>query len=224
MLGGQRVRFAIAGVEAGTSTAGHRFLGKSRIPVKGLAVALHLDPPFRGSVALGQRAANFVECPYWRAVDRHHTVAGLHPGDGGGPLGQHLHAGGGQIGKAVCRVQRRDQKEGEHVIHARAGRDDKEPAPRGLVGVGPLVGRVLRGGIVGCEAGDAAVAAQRKRTQAIVGVAVAKAGDARAEPERKDLYPHPEQTGEREVTRFVYGDEDAQPDGGQQDGNHGRAV
>ena len=36
--------------------------------------------------------------------------------------------------------------------------------------------------------------------------------------------PHPEQTGEREVTRFVYGDEDAQPDGGQQDGNHGRAV
>jgi glycyl-tRNA synthetase beta chain len=37
LLGGRALRFEIAGVPAGAATSGHRFLGKSRIPVSGCA-------------------------------------------------------------------------------------------------------------------------------------------------------------------------------------------
>ena len=72
--------------------------------------------------------------------------------------------------------------------------------------------------------GHGDVAAERQRRYLVDGLAAAQAQERRSEAERENLDAHPEQPGEREVTRFMYGDENAQADDGQQDGEHGGAV
>ena len=140
------------------------------------------------------------------------------------PARHHLDAGGGEIGEPLRRVEQDDDEEGHQVVHARPGRDDEEPRPGGLVGVRAAVVRVLRGGIVGGEPGDLAIAAEREGAEPVVRLAAPEPGDARAEADRERLHPHPEETGEREVASFVGCDEQAQAYDGDENGNHAAAV
>jgi len=182
------------------------------------------DDAIRRGAGPVQLVQQVVEGMDRNSVDRDDPISRLQTGLRRRTAGDHLDLRRRRIGKSERRIEQDHDEERDEIVDARPGGDDEEASPRRLVGVRPRVGRILGGRLLRREPGDLAVPAEREGAEPVVRFAVPESRDAGAEADGERLHPHSEKTGEREVARFVGGDEQPQADDGDDDGKHGAGV